>query len=414
MRILMATDTYPPDVSGSSVFTQRLARGLSELGHEVHVVCSSDDGPNKLVIDYEGVRVHRLSSLPLPVHQPVRFASPFGARRRLRALVATIAPDVVHAQDHFTIGRAAISAAMESGIPVVATNHFLPQNLTPYVPPPCRRLVARAAWHDFERVYRKADHVTAPTPTAAALVRRHGMPQAVEPISCGVDTTRFHLHVAPTESRRALGLRDVPTIGYVGRLDADKRLSEPIRALRRLQVRPPAQLVLGGLGARRRALEKLSVSLGVADRVHFLGFVPDERLPELYAAFDVFCMPGTAELQSIATLEALATGSPVVLADAVALPHLVRQGVNGFLYPPGDIDELARALAAVLAADHQRMALVSRQIAERHAASRTVARFAEIYRQLSVPSATCHTRRDSAGAAGAAGRSHHDEGWTLG
>lgn len=382
MRVLMATDTYPPDVSGSSMFARRLARDMAELGHEVHVVCSSDDGPNKLLVDDEGVRVHRLSSLPLLVRPPMRFASPIGARRRLRDLVEGVRPDVLHVQDHFTIGRAAIRAAVECGIPIVATNHFMPQNLTPYIPPPARPLVTRAAWRDFQRVYRNADRVTAPTPTAAALVRRHGLTQVVEPISCGVDIDTFHPHASSGDSRRALGLPDRPTVGYVGRLDADKRLVEPIRALARLDGLVSAQFVLAGSGARRRALEKIAADAGVADRVHFLGFVPDEQLPEVYAAFDAFCMPGTAELQSIATLEALATGLPVVLADAVALPHLVEQGANGFLYPPGDIDELVRALTTVLTADRRTMGKVSRRIAERHAAARTVARFDEIYRQL--------------------------------
>lgn len=382
MRILMATDTYPPDLSGSSVFARRLARDLTRLGHEVHVVCASDDGPAKLVVDPLGVRVHRLSSLPLLIHPPLRFVSPIGTRRRLRDLVASIRPDVVHAQDHFTIGRAAISAAVENGIPVVATNHFMPQNLTPYLPAPCRPLVTRAAWFDFQRVYRHADRVTAPTPTAAAVVCRHFRQRAVEPISCGVDTETFHPHSAPSVSRRSLSLPDVPTIGYVGRLDADKHLTDPVRALARVDGPVPAQLVLAGTGPRRRRLEHLAGELGIAGRVHFLGFVPDELLPEVYAACDVFCMPGTAELQSIATLEALATGLPVVLADALALPHLVEQGANGFLYPPGDIDALARAFSTLLAADRRPMCRVSRRIAERHAAARSVARFDEIYRQL--------------------------------
>lgn len=382
MRILLATDTYPPDVSGSAVFVRRLARGLAGLGHDVHVVCSSDNGPTKLVVDDAGVRVHRLSSLPLLIRPPLRFANPLGTRRRLAELIADLHPDVLHAQDHFTIGRAAIRAAADRGIPVVATNHFMPENLTPYVPAPCRPLLTRAAWADFRRVYRCADRLTAPTPTAAALVRRHGLPQPVEPISCGVDVDTFHPRAVAGVARRAIGVPDVPTIGYVGRLDADKHLAEPIRALSRLGAGLPAQLVLAGCGARRRALEKFAVDAGVADRVHFLGFVPDEVLPEVYAAFDVFCLPGIAELQSIATLEALATGLPVVLADAVALPHLVEQGANGLLYPPGHIDELARAFTTLLTCDRRAMGAVSRRIAERHAAGRTVARFEQIYRRL--------------------------------
>src|SRR5690606_41759864 len=65
-------------------------------------------------------------------------------------------------------------------------------------------------------------------------------------------------------------------------------------------------------------------------RVRFLGFVPEEDLPLVYRAADAFAISGIAELQSIATLEAMASGLPVVAADAMALPHLVHVGRNGY------------------------------------------------------------------------------------
>lgn len=378
MRILIATDTYPPDLSGSSIFCHRLARDLARDGLEVHVVCVSDSGPGKLDVT-DGVRIHRLPSLPLLVYPNLRFTDPLAVRRRLRDLFAAVRPNVLHAQDHFTIGRASIRIAVEQGIPIVATNHFMPQNLTPYVPAPLRSLMIRVGWADLRRVYRRADRLTAPTPTAAAMVARHGLSAPVEPISCGVSVDRFHPCPSPSRSRRTLGLPDRPTIGYVGRLDVEKHLEEPLRAVARL---PHTQLVLTGSGTQRDRLQALAVELGVADRVHFLGFVPDETLPQVYAACDVFCLPGIAELESIATLEALASGLPVVLADAVALPHLVREGTNGYLYPPGDIDALTDALRRVLESDRGAMGAASRQIAEEHASARTVERFAEIYRDL--------------------------------
>jgi len=62
----------------------------------------------------------------------------------------------------------------------------------------------------------------------------------------------------------------------------------------------------------------------------FTGFIEDNDLPHVYAACDVFCHAGTAELRSIVTLEAMATGKPVIAANAMALPSLVRNGVNGY------------------------------------------------------------------------------------
>lgn len=381
MRILIATDSYPPDVSGSSIFTQRLAQGLACRGHEVHLVCASDTGRTRTTRDGE-VILHRLWSVPILVHPGVRFTPPPGVPRALRRLVARVQPDVLHVQDHFTLGRAAMRAAAARGIPVVATNHFMPDNLMPYVPGTLRAVLTRVLWWDFKRIYGAADHVTAPTPTAARLTGEHGLRRPVEAVSCGVDVRRFRPRPGQADTaRRSLGLPDRPTIGYVGRLDAEKRLDELVRALALLLPHRPAQLVLAGTGTQLGKLGQLADDLGVSSDVHFLGFVPDDQLLDVYCAADVFCMPGVAELQSIATLEAMASGLPVVLADAVALPHLVSPGQNGYLFQPGDVAGLAHALGLVLAAESSGDGLgsASRRLAEQHAVERTVARFEQIY-----------------------------------
>src|SRR5205807_4445447 len=103
-------------------------------------------------------------------------------------------------------------------------------------------------------------------------------------------------------------------------------------------------------------------------RVRFLGFVSDEELRAAYQRCSVFCMPGIAELQSLATMEAMAAGKPVVAANAVALPHLVSPGDNGWLFEPGDIAGLAKALGAVLDSQETvaRLGAASRRIIAAH------------------------------------------------
>jgi glycosyltransferase involved in cell wall biosynthesis len=302
VRILIVTDSYPPDVSGSAIFSRRLARGLAAGGHDVHVVCASDTGRPRTLVE-DGVRLHRLWSLPILVHPSVRFTPPPGVPRTLRRLVETLHPDVLHAQDHFTMGRAAMHAAASAGVPVVATNHFLPDNLMPYVPPVIRPMLTTAAWWDFRRVYTTADLVTAPTPTAARLAHEHGIVRAVETVSCGVDVHHFRPRPDHAVAARGeLGVPDLPTIGYVGRLDPEKRLEDLVRALALLVADLPVQLVMAGAGSQLGRLRHLADVLGVAGSVHFLGYVPDDTLIDVYAATDVFCLPGVAELQSIATL----------------------------------------------------------------------------------------------------------------
>ena len=112
-------------------------------------------------------------------------------------------------------------------------------------------------------------------------------------------------------------------------------------------------------------------------------FFSEEELRAAYLRADVFCQPGTAELQSLVTLEALSASTPVVLADALALPHLVDEGVNGHLFPPGDHVALADRIARILDlsdADRAAMGEASHAKALHHSAQKTVDIFERLYR----------------------------------
>lgn len=133
---------------------------------------------------------------------------------------------------------------------------------------------------------------------------------------------------------------------------------------------PPAtdaRLEIVGMGSLRMALEERACRLGVASRVRFAGAISDSAPLEAYPRADLFAMPGTAELQSIATLEAMAAGLPVVAADAMALPHLVDHGENGYLHRPGDVDDLAGRMRSLLTDPRlEDFGLRSRHIAQQH------------------------------------------------
>ena len=115
--------------------------------------------------------------------------------------------------------------------------------------------------------------------------------------------------------------------------------------------------------------------------MRFLGFVSDEVKQQALTNATVFAMPSTAELQSISSLEGMASGLPVVAADSMALPHLIDG--NGFLFVPGDVEDLAAKLAAVLtASDDDYVAMRDRSLAmiEAHDINRTLATFEALYR----------------------------------
>jgi glycosyltransferase involved in cell wall biosynthesis len=370
LRIIIGADTFPPDINGAARFGHQLATGLAGRGYDVHVLCPSDTGPAGTVTT-AGITVHRIAAHRTPCHPTFRISLPWQAKSAARALVAELQPDLVHVQAHFTVGRALVRAATDRQVPVVATNHFMPENLFGYlrVPGWLRRGVARLAWRDLARVFGPATVVTAPTPTAVNLLQQQGFGDRAVAVSCGVDLDRY----------ASGGPGDGRTVLFVGRLDEEKRVHELLRALTLLPDRIRADIV--GDGSCRADLTELADRLGIAGRVRFRGFVSEAELVGAYRAAAVFCMPGVAELQSLATMEAMAAGRPVVAADAVALPHLVTPGHNGWLFPPGDVAALADRLAAVFDRPETlaRMGAASRELIARHDVRSSLDRFETLY-----------------------------------
>jgi phosphatidylinositol alpha 1,6-mannosyltransferase len=377
LRILIGAETYPPDVNGAARFAERLATGLAGRGHDIHVVAPSPTGPTSREVR-DGVTVHGVRSHRYYQHEGFQVCMPWEAFPATAALMDELDPDVVHTNAHMVVGRGVVRAAHRSGRPLVATNHLMPENLIGYspIPRPLRRVFHALAWRDLGRIFGKAQAVTAPTPRAVELLVRHAGLVDAFPVSCGIDADRYR--AVP----RTAG--PVPTVLFVGRLDQEKRVDELIRAFAALPAGLPGRLEIVGDGARREEWTALADGLGVADRVRFRGFVSEQELLEAYAGADLFCMPGVAELQSLVTLEAMAAGLPVVAADAMALPHLVRPGRNGWLYTPGDVPELTTRLAALLgdAATRRRMGAASREIVAAHAIDTTLDRFEDIYTQV--------------------------------
>ncbi|WP_226343750.1 glycosyltransferase [Agilicoccus flavus] len=378
MKILIGADTYAPDVNGAARFTQRLAAGLHWRGHDVHVVAPSPIGAPR-VERLDGVTVHRLRSHRLPGHDTFRVCLPPLVARDVARIVTRVGPDVVHTQAHLVLGRCLAGPVARAGLPFVATNHLMPENLLDQgrVPHALRPAAARWMWRDLARVVSGADVVTAPTPRAVQLlVDRAGLTHA-RAVSCGIDPTPYARAAARARRHPA----PVPTVLFVGRLDPEKRVGDLIRAFAALPADCAARLEIVGDGMQGSTWRDLARGLGVGERVTFRGFVSEAELAQAYGRADVFVMPSIAELQSLVTLEAMSAHTPVVAADAMALPHLVHPGENGFLYPPGDVAALRDHLATLLRdpALRERLGARSAQLVGEHALGATLAEFEAIY-----------------------------------
>ncbi len=379
--VVIGCDTFPPDINGAARFAERLAAGLQGRNHEVHVIAPSTNkryGVYREVHAGVPIVVHRLKSYPVPQHKFLRYISPFGLRSRLVKLIKNIAPDVIHIQSHLMVGRFLTKVARELDIRLVATNHTMPENLVRYsmlVPKLFERLAMRIVWADTGNIVGRASVVTTPTRKAAEILNRATGIAGIYAISCGIDSRPF-ASANPVSNQRPRAL-------FLGRLDYEKNVHILSEALSKLPSSSDAVLEIVGDGSERESLESWAQECGAANRVFFSGSIPDSELAAAYARASVFVMPSIAELQSIATMEAMASGRPVLAANAAALPHLVHDGENGFLFEPDNVEQLTELLDRVFAmndAELQTLGDKSLHLVQSHDINRTLDAFEKIYR----------------------------------
>ena len=379
LRVVIPCDTFAPDINGAARFAERLAGGLVRKGHEVHIIAPSYDRSHGVRIEtHDGVpmTVHRLKSYKLPQHKTLRMPTPIGMTRVIRKVLEEVKPDAVHIQSHLVVGRFAIRAARKMDVKLIATNHIMPENLIKYslLPKFLHKAAMDIVWKDAGRILRRMDALTTPTRRAAELLEAKGKLEGVLAISCGIDASRF-ANQTPTQN-------DNPVALFLGRLDDEKRINVLLEAVAKLTDIPTLRVNLVGDGGERDNLQNLAKDLGIADRVRFLGHITDQELPGVYEQCSVFVMPSIAELQSIATMEAMASGRPVIGADAMALPHLVHNGDNGYLFEPNNASDLAAKLRLVLKADKAELARLSENslhLIQSHDIERTLRIFEDLY-----------------------------------
>lgn len=381
LRILISADTFPPDINGASRFAERLVGGLARRGNDLQVVAPAFDatwGSRFETIDGQKVLVHRLKSHKLPQHETLRWVWPFNLSGKVKKLLDEVQPDVIHINSHLITGRYLIREAKRRGIRTVSTNHIMPENLVKYsviIPTFLENWAMKMAWKDAGRILRKVDQLTTPTRRAAELLEKAAGVDNVLAISCGIDASKF-ANDAPTTNEH-------PRILYLGRLDDEKRVANLLKATALLPKEIGAVVEIVGNGGERENLKQLAKDLHIDDQVIFAGHISEEDLPKAYERCTVFAMPSIAELQSIATLEAMASGRPVVAADAMALPHLVHSGDNGYLFEPDNVQDFADKLKLVLTADQAelyRLSENSLHLIQSHDIQRTLSIFEQIYR----------------------------------
>jgi glycosyltransferase involved in cell wall biosynthesis len=274
----------------------------------------------------------------------------------------------------------------KSPVPEILTCHFLPKYVTYYVNvgDVIEQTLEDITWEYTIRVINNFNHVIFPTRTQQQAFIEEGLDTASSVISNGLNICRYNPTSDDDEDVvNHYELPPGPRILAVGRLAKDKKLDVLIRSMREIKPTHQAHLLLVGRGDDRDRLQDLAESLDLQDRVHFLGFVPEEDLPALYRQSDIFSIASIVEVQSIPTLQAAATGLPIVAAEAGALPELVNSGTNGYLVPPDDPAAFGDAFRQIIDSPElaDKFGQASLEIGRQHAEKHTFDAYEKVYRE---------------------------------
>ena len=334
MRVVIVTESFPPDVNGVAHCALQTARHLVDRGHHPLVVAPAP-APGSGPDTDAPCPVVRIPSLPLPGYPQVRVALP---SRRLAAALVTHRPDVVHLASPFVLGARGMAAAARLGLPAVAVYQT---DLAGYA----RTYMGAgeaAAWRRIRSVHGAADRTLAPSSAALGDLEEHGVPR-VRLWPRGVDTVRFRPARRDEALRRELAPNGELIVGYVGRLAPEKH----VELLAGVCGLAGVKLVVVGDGPSH---DQLAEALPGAA---FLGRRTGDDLARIFASLDLFAHTGPFETFCQTVQEAMASGVPVV-APAVGGPlDLVDHGRTGLLVPPRDADAVRDAVRT-LAADPAR------------------------------------------------------------
>ena len=337
MKLVIITETFPPEVNGVAMTIGVMARELSKLGHEVTVYrpWRDDLGVNDLSLPYREVT---MAGMRIPGYPLLRLGLP--ARMKLSRLWKESRPDLVHVVTEGPLGATAVSAARGLGIPVTSsfhTNFHVYTNNYGFAP-----LQEIVLWW-LRRVHNRTQRTFAPTDELCDELRGLGF-RDISLLSRGIDTECFSPERRDEALRQSWGAApDEPVVLHVGRMAAEKNYELLFQIYAAMRTRNPRlRFVLAGDGPLRESLDKAH------PECIFVGFFSREEIGRYYASADIYIHASLTETFGNVVTEAMASGLAVAGFDYAAAKQFIRHGENGLTAPchdPAGLIDLSVSLA---------------------------------------------------------------------
>jgi 1,2-diacylglycerol 3-alpha-glucosyltransferase len=354
MNILMLSDVYFPRVNGVSTSMQTFCRELVRLGHAVTIV-APDYGIADADPEFEIIRLPARRIFFDPEDRLIRKSA---VRATVEALAAR-AWDIIHIHTPFRAHQIGVALARKTGRPTVESYHTYFEeyvaNYLPWFPPKLLRFFVRRF---SRRLCESVDHLIVPTTEMAAVLRGYGIATPSTVVPTGIRLEDFTRGDA-ARFRRAHGFPETaPLLLTVSRLAIEKNIDFLLEVARALKAEAlDFTFVVAGEGPDAPRLKRLATSLGLGDRVRFLGNLDrNSALLDCYSAADVFVFASSTETQGLVLIEAMACGAPIV-STAVMGTATVLRGTRSALIAEERVDAFAALVARLLRSPDERRRL---------------------------------------------------------
>lgn len=332
LHVAVVTETFPPEINGVAMTLGHMVAGLRARGHRVSLTRprqpADSDGTSA-----DSQNLNLVRGLPIPGYPGLRFGLPAHAlfRRQWRA----DRPDVIQVVTEGPLGASAVSAARALGIPVVTEFHT---NFHAYSRHYGFGWLEHLVSMHLQRLHNRGKLTLVPSHQLGVDLMRGGY-NNIRVVARGVDTALFNPGRRSQELRGSWGVASGDLVAaYVGRIAPEKNLdlvTSSFAAIKRYL--PGAKLLVVGDGPARRHLERQHPGNIYAGMRH------GEDLAAHYASADLFLFPSLTETYGNVTLEAMASGLPVVAYRMAAAAELIQHGHNGMLAAPGDSAAFVRS-----------------------------------------------------------------------
>ncbi|MBW2975967.1 glycosyltransferase [Candidatus Woesearchaeota archaeon] len=348
MRICIVCDDIFPSLGGKGKVAERYAKKLVEKGHEV-IVFAGKYKNKKGFQKKDKIKLYRFSGFALPKSNYTFFIGiPFPYK--LYRILKNYQIDIVNIYSGTYLTLLSVLAAKALGIPILASIHSQPENLTANIG--IKSSLTKKYFYRFiVGLCNMSDAVQVPSEFTYKLLKKNGLNKKAEVISNGVDLKFFNPHVDDSSFSRKFHLEGKKIVLYVGRLMKEKNVETLIKSFRIVSKKiKNAVLVIVGDGFLGMKLKQLAHSLGISNKVIFTGRIPENSLNMAFASADLFVLPSLVELQGLVVLEAMASGKPLLIAKSKksASKELLVEGRNGYTFKPKNKYDLASKIIRLL------------------------------------------------------------------